>query len=119
MLGGSRTRCPAGGLASLEHLVHVRCLGGKVVDALVQVAVAVAIKMPGSAANILGLASSRKQHSTKVAGGGGAGTDAGAAAAAFADEQIGEPGGGGLGHVERGRVNDDVGSVSGMRIVFG
>jgi hypothetical protein len=52
------------------------------------------------------------------AGGGGAGADTGAAAAAFGDQQIGEQGGGGLGHIERGTVSDHVGSVR-MRVVLG
>ncbi len=112
---------PAGGPSSLEHLVQVGGSVGEHVDALVQVAVAGGLRdagVAGQGGHVDVLAEPAQDQDGLIAGGGGAGADASAAAAAFGDQQIGEQDGGGLGHVERGRVSDHVGSVR-MRVVLG
>ena len=109
--------CPAG----REHLVQIRGLGSEHIDALVQIAVAGGRRhfgVPGQGGHAGVFAEPAQDQHRLDAGGGGAGTDTGAAAAAFGDQQIGEQDGGGLGHVERGRVSDHVGSAR-LRVVLG
>jgi hypothetical protein len=108
---------PSLGLAGLEHLVQVGCLGSEHVDAFVQRGVTGGRRhsgVPGQGGHA-GVFTEPAQHQDRLgAAGGGAGANAGAPAQPFGGQRLHQQRGGFVGQVQGGRVGEHAGSPTGI-----